>query len=133
MATFRCQANTTRLEMKVGCFESNTFNVLKLYVSPNINPRCVIKKQFYVPALCLHVRSHSSSWDIPFSRLTFKGGLTLADIHSWLRFCLPNIPEKVPPEDDVDFYFIHSRWKTRLTCHYKYVKLIGSTLSGLGG
>jgi len=121
-ATFRCQANTTRLDVKIGSRESSACRRLRLYISPNISPRCAIKKTFDLPCLSHHVRCHGFQWnDRPYNQLTFKGPFTLADVHSWIHSCLPNISEKVPPEDEIAFYFAHSQWKTLLLCRYKLV------------
>ena len=73
VATYRCQANTNRLEMKIRPSEQSVCSLLRLYISPNTKPRCAVLKTFRFPCLCLHVRCHDFQWNTPYSQVTFKG------------------------------------------------------------
>lgn len=60
LATFRCQANTTRLELKIRSIEGQ-FGVLRAYVATRISPKSAILKLFTIKPLSLHMRHHASA------------------------------------------------------------------------
>ena len=69
------------------------------------------KNCYYLVSLCLHIRSQPNThWNAipPHNKLVFTGLFSLADAHNWMLFCLPNVPEKVPIEEEINFYFRHS-------------------------
>ena len=143
MATFRCQANTTRLEMKLRCPERSTSDLVRIYIAPanHINPQPAVGaelvsgsaashpavlKTFRLACLCQHVRCPPFEWEGQHhSRLTFSGGFSLADAHNWVASCLPNVPDKIPvvegdgPDDSISFFFVCRQWETALSCHYR--------------
>lgn len=121
-ATFRCQSNTTRLEMKLICNERSTSDLVQLYVSLNIQqPRLAILKSFPLVCLCRHVRCHPFEWSAstPYGSLTLQGGFSQADAHNWIASCLPDIPDKVPSDEEIHFYFRNDQWQTKLAVHYR--------------
>uniref|UniRef100_A0A8D0Z2V9 Bardet-Biedl syndrome 7 protein homolog n=1 Tax=Sus scrofa TaxID=9823 RepID=A0A8D0Z2V9_PIG len=71
LATYRCQANTTRLELK------------------------------------------------PMNTLTLTGQFSFAELHSWVVFCLPEVPEKPPAGECVTFYFQNTFLDTQLESTYR--------------
>jgi hypothetical protein len=54
----------------------------------------------------------------PYNILTLKGAFSLGEIHTWVSFCLPEIPEKAPTGDKVTFTFISTFLETMLHCSY---------------
>ncbi|KAI9565490.1 hypothetical protein GHT06_009282 [Daphnia sinensis] len=121
-ATFRCQSNTTRLEMKLICNERSTSDQVRLYVSLNFQePRLVILKSFPLVCLCRHVRCQPFEWSesTPYGSLTLQGGFSQADAHNWIASCLPNIPDKVPSDEEIHFYFRNDQWQSKLAVHYR--------------
>ena len=127
-ATFRCQTNTIRLEMKLVCAERNTSDQVWLYVSPSIQqPRLAVLKSFRLVCLCRHVRCQPFQWSesTPHSSLTLRGGFSQADAHNWIVSCLPNVPEKVPADEEINFYFRNDQWETALSVQYRFgIRLI---------
>ena len=51
---------------------------------------------------------------------TLLGGFLLGDMHDWISSCLPNIPDKLPSDDEIEFFFRHDRLKTMLSVHFRY-------------
>ncbi|XP_070391048.1 BBSome complex member BBS7-like isoform X2 [Dermacentor albipictus] len=58
LATFRCQANTSRLEVKIRTIEGQQ-GVLRAYVIPQLQPKCCQLRQYQIRPLSLHRRAHS--------------------------------------------------------------------------
>lgn len=52
------------------------------------------------------------------NRLSLVGQFSFAEIHSWVVFCLPEVPEKTPAEDDITFYFRNTFLGTQLEATY---------------
>ena len=57
LATYRCQANTTRLEIKIRTIEVQ-YGKLTAYVPPRLQPKCCQVQSYKVRPLSLHMRSH---------------------------------------------------------------------------
>ena len=57
LATYRCQANTTRLEVKIRTIEGQ-YGRLQAYVTPRLQPKCCQVRQYEVKPLSLHMRAH---------------------------------------------------------------------------
>ena len=53
--------------------------------------------------------------------MDWTGGFSLADVHNWVGSCLPNVPEKLPSDEEINFFFRHDRWKTALSVNYRYI------------
>ncbi len=107
--------------MKLHCRERSTSDVIRFYISPGfLQSGIAALKTFRLVCLCQHLRCQPFDWaDRPYSRLIFRGGFSLADAHNWIVACLPNVPDKVPMEEDVKFYFRNEQWSTLLSCHYR--------------
>ena len=58
LTTYRCQANTTRLELKIRSIEGQAGSLL-VYVTPRLHPKTCVVKQYPIKPLSLHQRSHS--------------------------------------------------------------------------
>ena len=60
-------------------------------------------------------------WYRPHNRLTLRGLFSAAEVHSWVNFCLPELPERAPAGDSVNFLFQSTFLDTQLSCTYRYV------------
>ncbi|RXN26856.1 Bardet-Biedl syndrome 7 [Labeo rohita] len=58
LATYRCQANTTRLELKVRSIEGQ-YGTLQAYVTPRLQPKTCQVRQYQIKPLSLHQRTHA--------------------------------------------------------------------------
>nr|CAD7256790.1 unnamed protein product [Timema shepardi] len=110
LATYRCQMNTTRLELKIRTIEGQ-HGTLRAYITPLVQPKCCQVRMYQIKPLSLHTRSHS--YDL----------MSLAEIHSWVSFCLPEIPEKPTTGEKATFIFVSTFLGTMLQCNYWYVTL----------
>ncbi|XP_029964352.1 BBSome complex member BBS7 isoform X2 [Salarias fasciatus] len=117
LATYRCQANTTRLELKVRSIEGQ-YGTLQAYITPRLQPKTCQVRQYQVKPLSLHQRTHSIDPDRPMNRLSLVGQFSFAEIHSWVVFCLPEVPEKTPAGDSITFYFHNTFLGTQLEATY---------------
>ena len=57
LATYRCQANTTRLEIKIRTIEGQ-YGTLLAYVTPRLQPKCCQVQEYKIKPLSLHMRTH---------------------------------------------------------------------------
>uniref|UniRef100_A0A8D3EEU4 Bardet-Biedl syndrome 7 n=1 Tax=Scophthalmus maximus TaxID=52904 RepID=A0A8D3EEU4_SCOMX len=104
LATYRCQANTTRLELKVRSIEGQ-YGTLQAYITPRLQPKTCQVRQYQIKPLSLHQRTHSIDHERPMNRLSLVGQFSFAEIHSWVVFCLPEVPEKTPAGESITFHF----------------------------
>ncbi|KAJ7326996.1 hypothetical protein JRQ81_016755 [Phrynocephalus forsythii] len=118
LATYRCQANTTRLELKILSIEGR-YGTLQAYVTPRVQPKTCQVRQYQIKPLSLHQRTHSIDHERPMNTLTLKGQFSFAEVHSWVVFCLPEVPEKTPVGESVSFYFQNTFLDTQLECTYR--------------
>ncbi|XP_055938767.1 Bardet-Biedl syndrome 7 protein homolog isoform X3 [Argiope bruennichi] len=118
LATYRCQANTTRLEVKIRSIEGQ-YGTLQAYITPRLQPKCCQIRQYQIKPLSLHCRTHTFDENKPLNTLTLRGAFALAEIHSWIVFCMPEVPERMPPGECATFYFKSTFLDTVLYCYYK--------------
>ncbi|XP_042193764.1 Bardet-Biedl syndrome 7 protein isoform X1 [Callorhinchus milii] len=118
LATYRCQANTTRLELKIRSIEGQ-YGILQAYITPRLQPKTCQVHQYQIKPLSLHQRTHSFDQTRPVNTLTLTGQFSFAEVHSWVVFCLPEVPDKVPVGDNATFYFQNTFLDTELECYYK--------------
>lgn len=118
LATYRCQANTTRMELKLRTIEGQHGTVLA-YVTPKLQPKVCQVRQYHIKPLSLHTRSHSFDETRPLNRLALTGNFSMAEMHSWISFCLPDIPDRAPAGDSATFYFVSTLLDTVLECSFK--------------
>ncbi|KAF5402095.1 hypothetical protein PHET_04591, partial [Paragonimus heterotremus] len=98
LTTFRCQANTTHLTLYLRTVEGQ-FGVLRVYVAPRSDRPIACKQlEFLIRPLSIHRRTHTFPQDSerPLNRLTLSGRFSLAEMHQWVQFCLPETPDKPP-------------------------------------
>ncbi|MCJ8733779.1 hypothetical protein PDJAM_G00227570 [Pangasius djambal] len=117
LATYRCQANTTRLELKVRSIEGQ-YGTLQAYVTPRLQPKTCQVRQYQIKPLSLHQRIHSIDHGRPMNNLRLVGQFSFAEIHSWVVFCLPEVPEKTPAGENITFYFQNTFLGTQLEASY---------------
>ncbi|KOC67903.1 Bardet-Biedl syndrome 7 protein [Habropoda laboriosa] len=124
LATYRCQVNTSHLEMRLRTIEGQP-GTLQIYVTSQVQPKCCRKISIPICALSLHVRqyedenteSHNGG---PFNELKLVGSFTVAEMHAWLFFALPDVPERPHLEEgEASLTYISSFIGTLLKCKYK--------------
>ena len=76
LATYRCQANTTRLEIKIRTIEGQ-YGTLLAYVTPRLQPKCCQVQEYKIKPLSLHMRTHNVDLD----RYTFTGRVVIDKIN----------------------------------------------------
>ncbi|XP_066257169.1 Bardet-Biedl syndrome 7 protein homolog [Euwallacea similis] len=120
LATYRCQLNTNRIELKIQSTEGEK-GLLQAYISPVLQPRCSRLLQFDIKALSLHYRVNEySDLNRPFSVIKFKGTFSLAEIHNWISQCLPEVPGRPQmSEQSFELFFQSSLLDSVLICTYK--------------
>nr|XP_053649854.1 Bardet-Biedl syndrome 7 protein-like [Cherax quadricarinatus] len=118
LATYRCQANTTRLEVRIRTIEGQ-YGTLQAYITPRLQPKCCQVRQYRIKPLSLHSRIHNFDPNRPYNTLTLKGQFTLPEIHAWVVFCLPELPERTPAGDQAEFTFVSTFLDTQLQCVYE--------------
>ncbi|XP_045441970.1 Bardet-Biedl syndrome 7 protein isoform X2 [Pipistrellus kuhlii] len=94
------------------------YGTLQAYVTPRIQPKTCQVRQYLIKPLSLHQRTHCIDCDRPMNTLTLTGQFSFAEVHSWVVFCLPEVPEKPPAGECVTFYFQNTFLGTQLgsTC-----------------
>ncbi|KAJ1521166.1 hypothetical protein ONE63_002861 [Megalurothrips usitatus] len=122
LVTFRCQMNTTRLELRLRTVEGQA-GLLRVYVTPLVAPKCAALRVLSIPPLSLHARTHAAGpgdpGDRPYSTLTLRGPFSLAEVHAWLAACLPDVAAKPPAEPPAaPLCFQNACTGTVLVCSY---------------
>ncbi|XP_028401349.1 Bardet-Biedl syndrome 7 protein homolog isoform X1 [Dendronephthya gigantea] len=117
LATYRCQANTTRIELKIRSIEGQ-YGVLQAYITPRIQPKSCQVRQYNIKPLSLHQRVHVFNEEKALNTLKLTGQFSLAEVHSWVCFCLPEVPERTPAGDNAQFHFLSTFLDTQLDCQY---------------
>lgn len=123
------------MELKIRTEEGEK-GTLQVYVTPLVQPKCSRNLQYDIKALSLHYRIHdfdNKRYEFyeeilncnyvrfnfrSFNKLIFKGGFSLAEIHSWISNCLPEVPEKPQILDKNILWFQSSLLGTILQCSY---------------
>ncbi|XP_049268144.1 Bardet-Biedl syndrome 7 protein homolog [Rhipicephalus sanguineus] len=119
LVTFRCQANTSRLEVKVRTIEGQQ-GVLRAYVTALLQPKCCRRREYQIRPLSLHRRAHSLlEDDRPMNVLTLRGSFSVAEMHAWLVLSLPEAAEKPPVADSPTLRFVSTFLGTLLVCSYR--------------
>ncbi|RZB77484.1 Bardet-Biedl syndrome 7 protein -like, partial [Asbolus verrucosus] len=118
LATYRCQINTNRLEIKIRTIEGQ-HGLLQAYVTPMVQPKCSRLKQYEIKPLSLHYRIYKFDENRTFNTLTLKGTFSLAEIHTWVSQCLPEVPEKPQIAETTVLHFESTLLGTILQCSYQ--------------
>ncbi|CAG0887645.1 unnamed protein product [Darwinula stevensoni] len=118
LATYRCQANTTRLEVKIRSIEGQ-YGSIKAYVIPRLQPKTSQVREYQIKPLSLHTRIHEFDQNRPYNVLRLKGDFSFAMVHSWVAFCLPEVPQRTPAADEIVYIFTSTFLDTMLECRLK--------------
>jgi Bardet-Biedl syndrome 7 protein len=76
-------------------------------------------RQYVIKPLSLHQRCHTIDINKPINKLRLNGQFSLSEMHSWMHYCIPELSEKPPAEDEAIFYFINTFLGTQLEIYYK--------------
>jgi len=120
LATYRCQEVTNRLELRVRTSEGRYGN-LQVFVWPRIQPKTCRAASYAIKPLSLHTRIMDAlkEAELPaLNTLRITGPFSLAEAHSWVGACLPEVPVRFQV-DEVSFAFKSSFLGTLLLCDYK--------------
>ncbi|XP_066595790.1 Bardet-Biedl syndrome 7 protein homolog [Prorops nasuta] len=122
LATYRCQVNTNRLEMRLRSIEGQP-GTLQIYVTSQVQPKCCRRILVPICALSLHVRQHEEeelAGGGPFNELKMTGSFSVAEMHAWLSLALPDVPERPHLNDgEASLSYVSSFMGTVLKCKYK--------------
>lgn len=133
LATFRFQANITRLDVVIASIIEGQFGKFSVYVLTKVTPKCCQVRNYTIKALSLHKRKYigldknnvtTDAFNLnekETSRntniFTITGQFSLNEAYSWLLFVLPEIPEKfnnLTNENRVEFTFQSTLVNTHL-------------------
>ncbi|KAK2563629.1 Bardet-Biedl syndrome 7 protein [Acropora cervicornis] len=70
------------------------YGTLQAYVTPRIQPKTCQVRQYSIKPLSLHQRTHLFDESKPMNTLKLMGHFSLAEVHSWVCFCLPEVPDR---------------------------------------
>nr|XP_023018079.1 Bardet-Biedl syndrome 7 protein homolog [Leptinotarsa decemlineata] len=118
LATYRCQMDTNRLEMKIQTVEGK-YGILQAYVSPMVQPKCSRLLCYEIKVLSLHQRLYQFDYNRPFNTLILKGLFSLAEIHAWVRQCLPEVAEKPCSTEKTILWYGSTIVDSVLECRYQ--------------
>ena len=83
-----------------------------------MHPKSCRRKDFIIKPLSLHQRIHQFDTSRPLNHLTLGGPFSLSEVHSWVHFCLPEVPERPPSEDSASMHFKSTFLETQLDAFY---------------
>lgn len=95
------------------------YGTLQAYVTPQMEPKSCQLIQYPIKPLSLHYRVHSYDANLPSNSLHVSGPFSLREVHSWISYCLPGVPDLPPSEDKVTLCFRSSFIGTQLECFYQ--------------
>ena len=120
LATYRCQDSVNRLELRVRTVEGR-YGSLQAYVWPHISPKTCRAASYAIKPLSLHTRLQH---DVPEEQLPalnvlrISGSFTLAEVHSWVISCMPEVPARLQAEE-ARFQFRNTFLGSLLLCEYR--------------
>ncbi|XP_015791083.1 Bardet-Biedl syndrome 7 protein-like [Tetranychus urticae] len=128
LATFRCQANTTRFEIKMQFVEGQA-GTLRLYILTRMNPKSCQVKIYYIKALSLHKRNYHQidQESLHFvNKLHIYGSFGLIDCLNWLQLCLPEVPERIDliNSTSIEYHYLSTLMGTFLEINFYKGSLI---------
>lgn len=119
MATYRCQIDTNRVDLKLRTIEGH-HGTLHAYITPSLQPKVSQVRKYIIRPLSMHMRFHTFEEERPFNSLSLKGPFSQAEMHNWISYCVPELPEKIQSsvgESNV-YYFKNVFAQTLLQCTY---------------
>lgn len=113
LATYRCQEASNRIEVKMRAVEGH-YGTVQAFVLPRVAPKTCQICSYRIRPLCLQHRVQKVDEKRPLNELKITGSFTVAEVHAWVVFCLPDIPARAP-QDDVSYCFQSVLMETILT------------------
>ncbi|CAG0925348.1 unnamed protein product [Notodromas monacha] len=86
LATYRCQANTTRLEVKIRTIEGQ-YGTLQAYIIPRVQPKSCVVRAFPIKPLSLHTRTK----EFDNNRLAQRGDVSKESVIHALSLMSPKL------------------------------------------
>uniref|UniRef100_A0A0N5AHG3 Bardet-Biedl syndrome 7 protein homolog n=1 Tax=Syphacia muris TaxID=451379 RepID=A0A0N5AHG3_9BILA len=120
LATFRCQMNTTRMEIKLKSAEGR-YGTIQTYVCPKMEPKVCQVCSYNVKPLSLHHRVHDFDASRPYNEIKITGTFSITEAHQWINLLLNEVPQKVPANEVVCLnYAAFYQGLTQLQVSYGY-------------
>lgn len=120
LATYRVTDGATRLAIRLRTIEGRYGN-LSAYVVPKGQPKTAQAIVYQIRPLSLHRRLPALpevATTRPMCELRLSGAFSLAELHSWVRIALPEVPERVTA-DEMALVFTNTFLGTFLSCTYR--------------
>ena len=118
-------SGSNRIELKIRTVEGQ-HGTLLAYLIPKLQPKTCQRLELKIKPLSLHEKVHRSviegevAGKRPMTSLTINGDFSLADIHSWVGFCLPEVPSKPSTDGAVQSLSFRSTFlRTVLSIEYE--------------
>lgn len=122
LATYRCQIDTNRVDLKLRTIEGY-HGTLYAYITPSLQPKVSQVRKYIIRPLSMHQRVHSWDETRPYNTLSLKGTFSAAEMHNWISYCVPEIPQKMQtaPTELNRYNFENVFAGTLLQCDYGLV------------
>ncbi|KAL4003252.1 hypothetical protein ACH3XW_6820 [Acanthocheilonema viteae] len=117
LATYRCQANTTRIEIKIRSSEGQ-YGYLQAYICPKIYPKTCQVRNYEIKPLSLYQHVHQFDSSRPMNVLKLTGNFSIAEAHHWLNLLVSEIPDRTPPQDSITYNFSSILIDTQMQATY---------------
>jgi Bardet-Biedl syndrome 7 protein len=131
LATYRpTEKNTRRMKLGLRSIEGQ-HGELHVYVVSDLEPKMARVLRFSIKPLSMHSRINgfkNKDNNLPWNLLKFTGNFTIAQAHSWLSFCLPDIPPHYSATSEngdsgrnvrAELYFRNAFVGSHLMCTYE--------------
>ncbi|CAG9536210.1 unnamed protein product [Cercopithifilaria johnstoni] len=117
LATYRCQASTTRIEIKMRSLEGQ-YGYLQAYICPKIYPKTCQVRNYEIKPLSLYQRVHQFDSSRPMNVLKLTGNFSIAEAHHWLSLLILEIPDRTPAQDSITYNFSSILIDTQMQATY---------------
>eukprot|EP01119_Soliformovum_irregulare_P023027 TRINITY_DN7982_c0_g1_i1.p1 TRINITY_DN7982_c0_g1~~TRINITY_DN7982_c0_g1_i1.p1 ORF type:complete len:512 (+),score=109.64 TRINITY_DN7982_c0_g1_i1:607-2142(+) len=121
LATTRVMEDSKRVELKVRATNGQAGQLIA-FVMPLASPKTCQTLIYNIKPLSLYYRVQLREIKGPlpeFSELKITGVFTLTEMHSWIAFCLSDVPDVIRSEDpEITYYFVSSFSGTILQCQF---------------
>lgn len=108
-----------RLDLRFRTIEGQ-YGTLQTFITPNIQPKVSQLQEYQIRPLSLHMRIHHFDQERPHNQLIIKGSFSMAELHSWISNCVPEVPGKYQADDHGKcvLYFRNVFVCSQLMCEY---------------
>jgi Bardet-Biedl syndrome 7 protein len=97
LATCRMIEPMSRVQLRVKLTEGQAGELLA-YIIPNHSPKSAQIVSFQLQPLSMHFRINEAdakpAASRPMNELKITGSFSMAEVHSWIVLCLPDVPAK---------------------------------------